>query len=694
MFTYLPRRLKRAGCWLPMALLPFAAHAQINYDAANVIGLAGTYTDLGTAGTAIATANSDDANSTAQSIGFTFTFNGAAFTQFVLNTNGFFKLGATAPSAADMFLPESQTAPQVDPFQSPNPADVNILAPFNFDLLAGSAVGGAEYRVATTGTSPNRVCTIQWKNVADKTLDYDLQYASMNFQARLYETSNTIEFVYGPTTQGPNPDDYRFAAAGIKGSGIGSGQSVVVVKPGPGTTPWSAASFKPGFYTTAALNYSGLVRPDVGRTYRFGAGPVVAITNDEPSGAIALPVSAAYAPLFASTAGATTTTPTGYANPGCGVAVNPKDVWFKFTTAASGTGSTAVVVKTEGTPAGQVRVFAAGSSAGPFTQVGCAAGPDNETNAGPLSLRGLTPATTYSVFVSGVSSADAQGAFLIGVLGIPPPTYVVPPYTEGFESPWVSVQDTREVPSLNWRSAPITGDSSWRRNDDGFASANWSFEADEAKTPSYPTAASVGSHSARFHSYGAEDGTRGQLDLYANLSSTGPKTLSFDYINPTGSDKLDVLLSTDGGATFATTPVLTLGTAKTFIAQSIAVASNSSTTVIRFRATSDFGDDDLGIDNLRLRVTTATRNAELAAATTLSPNPAHQAFTLRVPAGSLRAATATLANVLGQTVQTRQLSLPATGGDAEFDVSRLAPGVYTLTLQAGNDLVVKRVVVE
>ena len=140
--------------------------------------------------------------------------------------------------------------------------------------------------------------------------------------------------------------------------------------------------------------------------------------------------------------------------------------------------------------------------------------------------------------------------------------------------------------------------------------------------------------------------------------------------------------------------VLTLGTAKTFIAQSIAVASNSSTTVIRFRATSDFGDDDLGIDNLRLRVTTATRNTELAAATTLSPNPAHQAFTLRVPAGSLRAATATLANVLGQTVQTRQLSLPATGGDAEFDVSRLAPGVYTLTLQAGNDLVVKRVVVE
>ena len=78
----------------------------------------------------------------------------------------------------------------------------------------------------------------------------------------------------------------------------------------------------------------------------------------------------------------------------------------------------------------------------------------------------------------------------------------------------------------------------------------------------------------------------------------------------------------------------------------------------------------------------------------VAPNPAHQRFTLRVPAGSLGVASATLRNALGQVVATRQLSLPAAGGSTEFDVSRLAAGIYTLSLQSGGDLVVKRVVVE
>ena len=109
-------------------------------------------------------------------------------------------------------------------------------------------------------------------------------------------------------------------------------------------------------------------------------------------------------------------------------------------------------------------------------------------------------------------------------------------------------------------------------------------------------------------------------------------------------------------------------------------------------AAANLGRLNLGV--VTASVATATRNAELTVAITVAPNPAHQRFTVAVPAGSLRAASATLANALGQTVLTRQLSLPATGGTADFDVSRLAPGIYTLSLQSGNDLVVKRLVVE
>ena len=189
MFTSFQHQLKRAGRLLPVALLPFAAHAQFNYAPGLAVNTTSTYTALGTSGTAIATTNTDDANSAAQPIGFTFNYNGAAFAQFVLNTNGFIKLGTTAPSAADLFLPESMKATQIDPFESTDPADVNILAPFNFDLTAGSTAGGTEYRVVTTGTAPSRVCTIQWKNVADKSMDKDQQYGSIDFQAKLYETS-------------------------------------------------------------------------------------------------------------------------------------------------------------------------------------------------------------------------------------------------------------------------------------------------------------------------------------------------------------------------------------------------------------------------------------------------------------------------------------------------------------------------
>lgn len=131
-----------------------------------------------------------------------------------------------------------------------------------------------------------------------------------------------------------------------------------------------------------------------------------------------------------------------------------------------------------------------------------------------------------------------------------------------------------------------------------------------------------------------------------------------------------------------------------FAAKTVAVISNSATTVIRFQATSDYGDNDLGMDNLQLRVITATRNEALAATVALYPNPAHLSFTLNVPAGSLHAASARLLNALGQVVQTRQLNLPATGGNPTFDVSHLAAGMYSLELKTSTDLVVKRVVVE
>ncbi|WP_073280961.1 T9SS type A sorting domain-containing protein [Hymenobacter psychrotolerans] len=141
--------------------------------------------------------------------------------------------------------------------------------------------------------------------------------------------------------------------------------------------------------------------------------------NDDPSGAIALTVNASCVPTTATNEEATTTTVNGYTNPGtspnsCGIAASPKDVWFTFTTPATGVASTAVRVLVTGVPASQLRAFSAASSAGPFTQIGCSS--TSSTVAAPaMDLTQLTPNTTYYVRVSGYGSSDTQGAFTICV---------------------------------------------------------------------------------------------------------------------------------------------------------------------------------------------------------------------------------------------------------------------------------------
>ena len=241
-----------------------AAQAQF-YAAANVANTTGTYTDLGTTGTAIATANTDDANSAATPIGFTFTYNGTGFTDFVLNTNGFVKLGTAAPTGAQ--YGDGGQSILNGPLSGP---DSNLLLPLNQDLGPGSA-RGTEYRVLTTGTAPNRVCTIQWKNVSDKPrTTFGTQYANFSFQAKLYETSNQIDFVYGPATAGvPAADIAKVCIVGLKGSSA----TALVLGSKASASAWSGTTFLDGPYTGNAHNVRGTVLPDPGRTYRF-AGPV------------------------------------------------------------------------------------------------------------------------------------------------------------------------------------------------------------------------------------------------------------------------------------------------------------------------------------------------------------------------------------------------------------------------------------
>ncbi len=242
------------------AFLIHPASAQLNYTAASGVNTTQTYTDLGVSGTSIAVSNIDDGNSAPQAIGFDFVFNGTTYTQFVLNTNGFIKLGATAPASAGIY----------DILLS---AETNVIAPLNMDLIGNAT---AEYRVFTSGVAPNRVCTIQFKDVRDffRAPATAPQFGSMQFQVKLYETTNNIEFVYGTFTAGGAAPTAMGPVAGIKGSDAYS--SVNVTK--SSTTAWSAATFINRNYTANKHNIRNDVLPIPGQTYRF---TTVALTPND-----------------------------------------------------------------------------------------------------------------------------------------------------------------------------------------------------------------------------------------------------------------------------------------------------------------------------------------------------------------------------------------------------------------------------
>lgn len=249
-------------------------------------------------------------------------------------------------------------------------------------------------------------------------------------------------------------------------------------------------------------------------------------------------------------------------------------------------------------------------------------------------------------------------------------TYAALPVEESFEGQgatpaWLSLCNTREVPGASWRNLPATGNASWRRFDDGVAAA-WRFPNDGTFGP----IASQGSFSARYHSAAGTSGDQGSLDLYVDLSAAGTKTLTFDYRNLYGTDRLDVLLSTDGGKTFAAQPILTLGNnVPSFTNQSVTFTANSATSVIRLRGTSDVGLDDIGLDNLRLETTPACPAVTLTPVTNITATSATISFGNLTPDATYLLSYAPAGSSVPQTVAASPVTLTGLLPGTEYTVS-------------------------
>ena len=121
-------------------------------------------------------------------IPFSFKYENNSYTGMNVSSNGFITFGTLALSSS-LNLPLSD-----------NSAFAGVLSPMANDLNgfynAVDTTKNSEIRYQVLGSSPNRVFVIQWKfmrpwSSATTLVNY------LNFQVKLYETSNAIEFCYG-----------------------------------------------------------------------------------------------------------------------------------------------------------------------------------------------------------------------------------------------------------------------------------------------------------------------------------------------------------------------------------------------------------------------------------------------------------------------------------------------------------------
>jgi hypothetical protein len=232
---------------------------------------------------------------------FHLILNGHIYDSFVMYVDGFIKLGPDSASSSQQMLFTAWTQPpQGGPFNNTIPGDTSLIFPLGGDYWGVNAGTGIPiFTVSVSGSPGSQVCTIQWKNLTEKTQTLLVQTATstvlpqfdtLSFQVKLYETTNIIEFVYGRFVPSTNPSQARFGCCGIKGNNTPAVPELLTMTKGsvanwgiaaPNTQGLSGGGTPLGNYnftTSNALNYgnnvvTGRALPDPGRTYQFG--PVV-----------------------------------------------------------------------------------------------------------------------------------------------------------------------------------------------------------------------------------------------------------------------------------------------------------------------------------------------------------------------------------------------------------------------------------
>ncbi len=184
-----------------------ALNAQLNNY--NFSASTGTFSAIA-GGTAVSSVEADDAVSVSLPIGFTFNYRGVDYSKIRASSNGWLTFDTSSTPTG--FQQRTNDLANNSIFRP-------LIAPL-WDDLDGTS-GTASYN--TTGTSPNRVYTFEWRNY-----EWNFQATSpvISFQVKLYETSNNIEFIYRPESGTISAN--ASASVGITDTATGSGSFLSV----------------------------------------------------------------------------------------------------------------------------------------------------------------------------------------------------------------------------------------------------------------------------------------------------------------------------------------------------------------------------------------------------------------------------------------------------------------------------------
>ena len=209
---------------------------------------AGTFTALtGATSPALSSGNTDDGMFNTLPIGFDFWYLGIRYTTVSASTNGWLTLGPPITNATYVNSLTNSGAPR--PVIAPLWDDLEITTASNFSYL-------------TSGSAGSRIFTMQWLTMK---WNYVATAASITFQAKLYESTGKIEFVYRQESGGLTSAS---ASIGITATATGSGKFRSLN--GSGSNPTVSA-------TTETTNIAS--KPTTGRTYAFTPSVPTAPTN-------------------------------------------------------------------------------------------------------------------------------------------------------------------------------------------------------------------------------------------------------------------------------------------------------------------------------------------------------------------------------------------------------------------------------